>query len=113
MSEARHLLTSDPKGIYYFATRPFLWPLLQARLLPCLILSIAVLTILFAFTYFPQVAFLAIFQGRVAFFNGAFLVLGEAAVIIALLFEAFMVDETQVDVFDAVRACPAPCSAAR
>ncbi|KAI9827462.1 MAG: hypothetical protein M1832_004812 [Thelocarpon impressellum] len=89
------------KGIYYFASNRFLWPLLRARLLPCLLLSVAVLTVL-SFTYLPQVAFLAIFQGKLAFFNGVFLVLGEGAVIVQLLFEAFMVDETQVDVFDAV-----------
>lgn len=34
--------------------------------------------------------------------NGVFLVLGEGAAIVALLFEAFFVDETMVDVFDAV-----------
>jgi uncharacterized protein involved in cysteine biosynthesis len=34
--------------------------------------------------------------------NAAFLVLGEGAAIVALLFEAFFVDETLVDVFDAV-----------
>ena len=34
--------------------------------------------------------------------NGAFLVLGEGAAIVALLFEAFFVDECLVDVFDAV-----------
>ena len=61
------------------------------------------LAILFAFTYLPQVAFLAIFHGRAgAFFNGTFLVLGEGSILIALLFEAFFVDETQVDIFDAV-----------
>lgn len=34
--------------------------------------------------------------------NGTFLVLGEGAAVVALLFEAFLIDETQVDVFDAV-----------
>lgn len=34
--------------------------------------------------------------------NGVFLVLGEGAAIVSLLFEAFFVDETLVDVFDAV-----------
>ncbi|KAI4245800.1 MAG: hypothetical protein L6R40_002328 [Gallowayella cf. fulva] len=38
---------------------------------------------------------------HLAFINGAFLVLGEGSVITALLFEAFFVDETLVDVFDA------------
>ncbi|KAI9844055.1 MAG: hypothetical protein M1838_002346 [Thelocarpon superellum] len=90
------------KGITYFATHPFLWPLLKARLIPCLLLSIVILAILFLFTYLPQVAFLALFHGRLAWFNAAFLVLGEGSVIIALLFEAWFVDETQADVFDAV-----------
>ena len=34
--------------------------------------------------------------------NGAFLVLGEGSAVVALLFEAFFVDECLVDVFDAV-----------
>ncbi|KAI4117742.1 MAG: hypothetical protein LQ345_002091 [Seirophora villosa] len=90
------------KGIIYFAAHPFLYPLLRARLLPALLLSIFVFATLFIWTYLPQVAFLAIFHGRrLAWINGAFLVLGEGAAITALLFEAFFVDETLVDVFDA------------
>lgn len=55
-------------------------------------------------------AFLALFgHGPGAFLNAAFLVLGEGAVIIALLFEALLVDETLVDVFDAVTS-PVPLS---
>ncbi|KAL6721384.1 hypothetical protein ACLMJK_000487 [Lecanora helva] len=50
----------------------------------------------------PQVAFLAIFHGHLAWLNATFLVLGEGAAIVALLFEAFFVDETLVDVFDSV-----------
>jgi hypothetical protein len=61
-----------------------------------------VLPTLFIFAYLPQVAFLAIFQGELAWFNAVFLVLGEAATIITLLFEAFFVDETLVKIFDAV-----------
>lgn len=90
------------QGIYYFTAHPFLYPLLRARLLPCTLLSIFVLVNLFLWTYLPQVAILAIFHGPLAWVNGAFLVLGEGAVIIALLFEVFFVDETLVDVFDAV-----------
>lgn len=67
-----------------------------------MLLSGFIYTILFLFTYLPQVVFLAIFQGKGAWVNGAFLVLGEGAAIVALLFEAFFVDETLVDVFDAV-----------
>ncbi|KAI1979041.1 hypothetical protein LOZ53_004785 [Ophidiomyces ophidiicola] len=90
------------KGIAYFLRHRFLWPLLHARLIPVAFLSAFVYTLLF-FTYLPQVAFLAIFHGwALAWINGAFLVLGEGAAIVALLFEAFFVDETQVDVFDSV-----------
>ncbi|CAD6590894.1 MAG: hypothetical protein ASARMPREDX12_004777 [Alectoria sarmentosa] len=90
------------KGIYYFCAHPFLWPLLRARLLPSALLSLFVLTNLFLWTYLPQVALLAIFHGRLAWLNATFLVLGEGAAIVSLLFEAFFVDETLVDVFDAV-----------
>lgn len=47
-------------------------------------------------------AFLAIFQGSSSWINGAVLVLGEGSAIVAALFEAFFVDETLVDIHDAV-----------
>lgn len=91
------------KGIYFFAANPAWWPLLGRRLIPLAVVSIVVFGFLFTFAYLPQVAFLALFgHGPGAFLNAAFLVLGEGAVIIALLFEALLVDETLVDVFDAV-----------
>lgn len=97
------------KGIYYFIAHPFLYPLLGTRLLPLTLLSILILGFLFTFTYLPQVAFLAIFHGALAWVNAAFLVLGEGAAIVALLFEAFMVDDTLVDIFDAVRFLHLTC----
>ncbi|KAJ7168789.1 hypothetical protein C8R46DRAFT_239582 [Mycena filopes] len=90
------------RGFWFCLRHPFLWPLLRARFLPCLLISIVVLPTLFIFTYLPQVAFLAIFQGHFAWFNAVFLVLGEATAIITLLFESFFVDETLVEIFDAV-----------
>lgn len=45
---------------------------------------------------------LAVFHHAGAWVNATFLVLSEGAAIVALLFEAFLVDETLVDVFDAV-----------
>lgn len=60
------------------------------------------MSILFVFAFLPQVAFLAIFHGAGAWLNGLVLTLGEGAAIVGLLFEAFFVDESQVDVFDAV-----------
>lgn len=92
------------KGIYFFATHPAWWPLFGRRLIPLIFVSIVVFGFLFTFAYLPQVAFLALFgHGPLAFLNAVFLVLGEGAVVVALLFEALLVDETMVDVFDAVR----------
>ncbi|KAL2394463.1 hypothetical protein ABEF95_000540 [Exophiala dermatitidis] len=90
------------KGVIYLALRPYFYPLFKARLIPILLLSAFIYANLFIWTFLPQVAFLAIFQGAGAWLNATFLVLGEGAAIVALLFEAFFVDETLVDIFDAV-----------
>ncbi|KAF2012041.1 hypothetical protein BU24DRAFT_353469 [Aaosphaeria arxii CBS 175.79] len=91
------------KGVIYFAAHPFLYPLLKARLLPAFLLSLFVYINLFLWAYLPQVAFLALFhRGGSAWVNGTFLVLGEGAAAVAILFECFLVDESQVDIFDAV-----------
>ena len=84
-------LTLFEQGLFYFVAHPFLYPLLRARLLPAFLLSIFVLGNLFFWTYLPQVAFLAIFHYAGAWLNGTFLVLGEGAAIVAILFEAFFV----------------------
>ncbi|KIW74791.1 hypothetical protein Z517_11561 [Fonsecaea pedrosoi CBS 271.37] len=90
------------KGIFYFLFHPYLYPLFKARLIPIVLLSAFIYANLFLWTFLPQVAFLAIFHGAGAWVNATFLVLGEGAAIVALLFEAFFVDETLVDTFDAV-----------
>lgn len=88
------------QGIYYFARHREFWPLWAGRLLPLSIISLIVYVILFLFAYLPQVAFLAIWQGRGAWVNGLILTLGEGQVLIQTLFEGFFVDECRVDVFD-------------
>ncbi|KAJ7198332.1 hypothetical protein GGX14DRAFT_470190 [Mycena pura] len=90
------------KGFYLCLRHKFMWPLFRTRFIPCLVISLIVLPTLFIVAYLPQVAFLAIFQGPLAWFNAVFLVLGEAASIIALLFETFFVDEALVQIFDAI-----------
>ena len=97
-----HTYTCLSQGIYYLLTHRFLWPLLKTRFILCAILSIFVYLFLFIVAYIPQVALLAIFQGRLAWVNAAFLVLGEGSAIIALLFEAFFVDETLAEIVDSV-----------
>lgn len=77
--------------------------MLKARLLPAFLLSAFILLNLFFWTFLPQVAFLALFHKTgSAWVNGTFLVLGEGAAVVAILFESFLVDATQVDLFDAV-----------
>jgi hypothetical protein len=79
------------QGIIFFVAHPFLYPLLKARLLPAFLLSAFIISNLFVWTYLPQVAFLALFQrSGSAFLNGTFLVLGEGAAIVAILFESFL-----------------------
>ncbi|EXJ85722.1 hypothetical protein A1O1_06090 [Capronia coronata CBS 617.96] len=90
------------KGIVYFIAHPYFYPLFKTRLIPILLLSAFIYANLFIWTFLPQAAFLAIFHGPGAWLNATFLVLGEGAAIVALLFEAFFVDETLVDIFDAV-----------
>ncbi|KIW28505.1 uncharacterized protein PV07_08164 [Cladophialophora immunda] len=90
------------KGIFYFLLHPYFYPLFKARLIPIVLLSAFIYANLFLWTFLPQAAFLAIFHGPGAWVNATFLVLGEGAAIVALLFEAFFVDETLVDTFDAV-----------
>lgn len=92
------------KGLYYFLAHPSFYPLFGRRLVPLTVLSILILGLLFTFTYLPQAAFLLIFHGPTAWVSAAFLVLGEGNIVIALLFEAFLVDETLVDVFDVCAA---------
>ncbi|KAB8345989.1 hypothetical protein FH972_023041 [Carpinus fangiana] len=64
------------------------------------------LTVTSAAWLFPaKVAIMRIVHGKGAFVNAAFLVLGEGAAITALLFEAFLVDDTQAKIFDALLVC--------
>lgn len=70
--------------------------------MPVVLLSAFIYFNLFFWAYLPQVFVLSIFHGPGAWFNAAVLVLGEGQIVIALLFEAFLVDETLVDVFDSV-----------
>ncbi len=96
------------KGIYYFLSHREYWPLFGRQLIPLSVISLVILGLLFTFTYVPQAVFLLIFHGPTAWFNAVFLVLGEGQILVALLFEAFMVDETLVNVFDVSLPMPLP-----
>lgn len=91
------------KGVWYFSTHRYLWPLLKGRIIPLTILATGTLAILFMVLYLPIVIFLKGFhyQGS-AWLNGTIFVLEIGSLLVALLFEALLVDHIQVDVFDAV-----------
>ncbi|RPA97565.1 hypothetical protein L873DRAFT_1690582 [Choiromyces venosus 120613-1] len=75
---------------------------LLSRIIPLLLLSIVILSILFATVYLPQVALLTLFHGPLAWINAAFMVLTEAATLITFVAENFMTEGQIVDTFDAV-----------
>lgn len=69
-------------GVWYFARHREFYPLFASRLLPLSLISLLVYFLLFTFTFLPQFAFLAIWQGWNAWFSTVVLVLGEGLVII-------------------------------
>ena len=50
------------KGVWYFSTHKYLWPLLRGRLIPLTVLATCVLAILFLVAYAPVALFLKIFH---------------------------------------------------
>ncbi|KAK5114448.1 hypothetical protein LTR62_002383 [Meristemomyces frigidus] len=91
------------KGIWYYATHPYLRPLLKSRLIPLTVLSSSILVLLFLTAYLPLVGFLALFHFKgSAWVNATFSILIVGMLLIQMLFEALFVDSTQVDIFDAV-----------
>ncbi|KZT53627.1 hypothetical protein CALCODRAFT_439850 [Calocera cornea HHB12733] len=92
-----------PQGIYYLLRHPVLFRPLRQRLPLALLISTVIITLLFVFTYLPQVAFLALFKihGPLAFLHAALAVLSESATIISFVLETFVIEEQVVDIFDA------------
>lgn len=84
-SYLRRALTSASyplRGIWYFARRREFHPLMMGRILPLSVISALVYVVLFTFAFLPQLAILAIWQGRSAWVNAVVLVLGEGLVVI-------------------------------
>ncbi|EIW65465.1 hypothetical protein TREMEDRAFT_70543 [Tremella mesenterica DSM 1558] len=78
-------------GIVYLFSHPSLIRPLIPTLFKGVLVSLAVIVALFTLTYLPQVAFLALFSGPLAFIAAVPLVLGEAYVIITFLARSFLV----------------------
>jgi len=89
------------RGISYLLGHKTLWPPVTRHLPALLLLSTGVLVVMFSLTYLPQVAILAFFNGPLAFVNAAGLVLSESQFIINTLANAFIIEDSLVDLFDA------------
>jgi hypothetical protein len=89
------------KGIAYFVSHRALWKPLLSRLTPTLTIGIGVTTFMFAVTYVPQAAVMALFNGPLAVISAVALVLSESSTITNLIARAFFINEALVDTFDA------------
>ncbi|EOD51397.1 hypothetical protein GTA08_BOTSDO02182 [Neofusicoccum parvum] len=88
------------KGFFYFASHRALWKPLTAKLAPIITTGIGVTTFMFVFTYLPQAAILAIFNGPLAALSTILLVLSESSTISNLLSRTFFIEDALIDTFD-------------
>jgi len=77
-----------------------LWRPLAAKLIPTISLGLGVTVFMFAVTYVPQAAVLAIFNGPLAVFTTVLLVLSESSTIFSVLSKNFLIDDALIDTFD-------------
>lgn len=90
------------RGILYFASHRALWKPLMSKIVPTVSLGVSILAGMFFFTYLPQAAMTALFQGPLAAISTVFLVLSESSTIFNIMAKNFLVDEALVDTFDGV-----------
>ncbi|EKG11703.1 hypothetical protein MPH_11196 [Macrophomina phaseolina MS6] len=88
------------KGLFYFLSHRSLWKPLMSKLAPVISTGIGVTTFMFFFTYLPQAAILAIFNGPLAALSTILLVLSESSTISNLLSRTFFIEDALVDTFD-------------
>jgi len=96
-------LTRPKKGIYYFLAHRSLWKPFVSKVTPTFTTGIGVTAFMFAFTYLPQAAALALVNGPLAVISAVPLVLSESSTLTNLLARSFFIEDALVDTFDAVR----------
>ena len=74
----------------------------MSKLIPALTTGAAIFGSMFFFTYLPQAAVLAIFNGPLAAVNAALLVLSESSTIFMMVSKALLVEDALIDTFDGV-----------
>lgn len=96
-------MTTDlSQGIVYYFSHRALWRPLASKLLPTLALGVSVTASMFIFTYLPQAAILALFNGPLAAVSTLLLVLSESSTIFMVLAKTLLVEDSLVDTFDGV-----------
>ncbi|KAK3044291.1 hypothetical protein LTS18_001684, partial [Coniosporium uncinatum] len=88
------------KGIIFYVSHKSLWKPFWQKIAPTVTLGIGVFTFMFLFTYVPQAAVLAIFNGPLSVVSTALLVLSESSTIFNLLSKTFLIDDALIDTFD-------------
>ncbi|GAA5878548.1 hypothetical protein JCM8547_008790 [Rhodosporidiobolus lusitaniae] len=89
-------------GVAYLASHPRLVENLKPIIVKSITMSVATLAVLFTFTYFPQVAVLAVISGPLAFIAAVPLVLAESYAVILFLHRTFLTPAISEKIFDAV-----------
>jgi len=88
------------KGIYYFLRYPDLSRPLRSKLAPVIGTAVSVTASMFAFTYVPQAAVMALVSGPLAVFSTILLVLSESATLTHVLSRGLFIDDAMIDTFD-------------
>ena len=83
-----------------------LWKPLLSQLAPTITMGIGIITSMFFFTYLPQAAVLALFNGPLAAVSAALLVLSESSTIFMALAKSMLIEGSLVDTFDGVSSAP-------
>jgi len=81
---------------------------LSSKLLPTIGLGFSVFAGMFFFTYLPQAAILALFNGPLAAISAALLVLSESSTVFNVMARALLVEDSLIDTFDGVSSNPCP-----
>ena len=71
-----------------------------SRLAPTVSVGAGVVTSMFFFTYLPQVAMLALFEGPVAPISAIPLVLSESSTLFNVIARTFLIEDALIDTFD-------------
>ena len=75
---------------------------LTSKLAPTMTLGLGITTVMFIFTYLPQMAVMAFTSGPLAAVSAALLVLSESSTLFTMLSKTFLIEDALVDTFDGV-----------